>query len=65
MLTKRAGEFVCKCDVCGLTETLFAHDHADAWHELKRKAWAVRRKAHPIIHICPECPVEVSHARAN
>lgn len=66
MLTKKSGEFECKCDVCGKTETLYAHDFAEAWFKLKRKAWAVRRKAFPIIHICPECPVEVlSRARAD
>lgn len=65
MLTKRAGEFVCKCDVCGRAETFHADTHAEAWVELKSKAWAVRRQAYPIIHICPECPVEVSRERAN
>lgn len=58
MLTKKAGEFECRCDVCGRTEMLDAHDHAEAWRKLKFKAWAVRRNAFPIIHICPECPVE-------
>jgi hypothetical protein len=65
MLTKRAGEFEAKCDVCGRTETFPANDHAEAWEVIKRRAWAVRKNAFPIIHICPECPVEVSHARAN
>jgi hypothetical protein len=64
MLTKRAGEFEARCDVCGRKETLYAHSFADAWHELKFKAWAVRRKASPIIHVCPECPVDVAQKKA-
>ncbi len=66
MLTNKLGEFICKCDVCGASETFHAHTHSQAWEIIKRRAWAVRKNAFPIIHICPECPVEVpKRARAN
>jgi len=65
MLTKRPGEFEARCDVCGSSETFHAHTHSEAWEIIKRKAWAVRRNAFPIIHICPECPVEVARETAN
>lgn len=59
MLIKNASAFVAKCDVCGRTETFHAASYADAWDIIKRRAWAVRRDASPVIHVCPECPVEV------
>ena len=65
MLTKKTGEFEAKCDVCGRAETLYAFDHAEAWMKLKLRAWAVRRNAFPVIHVCPECPVEVSRERTS
>ncbi len=66
MLTKKSGEFECKCDVCGTSETFTALTHSEAWEVIKRRAWCVRKNAFPIIHICPECPVEVpKRARAN
>jgi hypothetical protein len=66
MLTKKSGEFEVKCDVCGQKETIPAHNHVEAWNVLKRKAWAVRRKAYPVVHICPECPVEaLCHERTD
>lgn len=66
MLTKKTGEFECKCDVCGASETFHAHTHAEAWEVIKRRAWAVRRDASPaVIHVCPECPVEVKKMAPN
>jgi hypothetical protein len=67
MLTKRAGEFEAKCDVCGATEKFHAFDHAEAWGLLSRQApaWAVRKNGFPVIHVCPECPVEVSRERTS
>jgi hypothetical protein len=64
MLTKRAGEFEAKCDVCGSSETVHAHTHAEAWEVIKRRAWAVRRRGFPVVHVCPECPVEVETKKA-
>lgn len=58
MLTKQATSFEVTCDVCGHSEHFEATSHDAAWTVLKRAAWAVRRNAYPIIHICPECPVE-------
>lgn len=65
MLTKHTAEFVAKCDVCGTTETFDAYSHAEAWEKLKKAAWCVRMRAFPIIHICPECPVEVKKMAPN
>jgi hypothetical protein len=66
MMTKRPGEFTCQCDVCGASETFHAHTHSQAWKLASRQApaWAVRKNAFPIIHICPECPVDVAQKKA-
>lgn len=65
MLTKRGSRFEAKCDVCGRSEHFDAGSHAEAWDKLKRAAWCARKNAFPIIHICPECPVEAPRAKAN
>lgn len=46
------------CDVCGRFEMINATSHAEAWETAKRRAWIVRRKAFPVVHVCPECPAE-------
>lgn len=65
MLKKHTAEFEAKCDVCGASERFEASSHSEAWDRLKRAAWCVRKNAFPIIHICPECPVEVPRAKRN
>lgn len=59
MMTKQDTQFQVRCDVCGHTEHFEASTHPEAWDKLKRAAWCVRKNAFPIIHICPECPVDV------
>lgn len=65
MLIKQDTSFEAKCDVCGRSECFDASSHAEAWDKLKRAAWCARKNAFPIIHICPECPVEVPRAKRN
>lgn len=64
-LIKSQNTFEAKCDVCGTSERFEAHSHSQAWDKLKRAAWCVRKNAFPIIHICPECPVEVPRAKRD
>lgn len=64
MLIKQETRFEAKCDVCGTSEYFKATTHNEAWDKLKRAAWALRRNAFPIIHICPECPVEAPKRKA-
>lgn len=65
MLFKQVADFKAQCDVCGHTEHFEASTHSEAWDKLKRAAWCVGKNAFPIIHICPECPVEVPNAKRD